>query len=166
LKAASLSYSRLQMGLHWLVVVLVIIQYATSGSIARTHAVSMSGLAPNSSDLFWHVVHNRNGLFIFAIMALRLVVRYWQGVPTPVENTPLRQAKAANVVHLLIYATLMMQAFTGAVASYVWWPMSVVHQYLFYIFASLVALHISAAFWHHFILKDETLRRIVRITKN
>ena len=126
----------------------------------------MSGFAPNPSDLFWHVVHNRNGLLIFAIMALRLAIRYWRGVPKPVEGTPARQAKAANVVHHLLYATLMLQAFTGAVASYIWWPISLVHQNLFYVFAGLVAVHISAAFWHHFITKDETLRRMIKMTQN
>jgi cytochrome b561 len=162
--ANPLTYSRTQIALHWLIVVLVIVQYATSGSIARTHTVSMSGLSPNKSDLFWHVVHNRCGLVIFALMALRLVIRLFNGVPKPINSTPLMQAKIANIVHLALYATLMCQAFTGAVASYIWWPMSNVHEILFYVFASLVAVHISAAFWHHFVLKDGTMRRMFTIT--
>jgi cytochrome b561 len=159
-----LTYSRWQILLHWVIVLLVMLQYATSGSIARTHTVSMSGLAPDKSDLFWHVVHNRSGLLIFALMALRLAIRYWRGVPAPVAGISTAQAKAANIVHWALYATLMLQAFTGAVASYVWWPASRVHEVLFYVFASLVAVHIFAAFWHHFVLKDGTLRRIFAIT--
>jgi cytochrome b561 len=164
MQATPTAYSRTQIALHWLIVILVMVQYATSGSIARTHTVSMSGLAPDKSDLFWHVVHNRNGMLIFALMALRLVIRYWCGVPNPVEGTSANQAKAANIVHLALYATLMGQAFTGAVASYIWWPMGNVHEILFYVFASLVAVHISAAFWHHFVLKDGTMRRMFTIT--
>jgi cytochrome b561 len=114
------SYSRLQISFHWLIVVLVIVQYATSGSIARTHSVSISGLAPDPSDLFWHTVHNRNGLLIFALMALRLVIRFWRGVPQQVTGTSPVQKKVASAMHYLLYATLMCQAFTGAVASYVW----------------------------------------------
>lgn len=166
MKAIPIAYSRTQIALHWLIVILVMVQYATSGSIARTHTVSMSGLAPDKSDLFWHVVHNRCGLLIFALMALRLAIRFFRGVPKPIEGTSLMQAKAANSVHLALYATLMGQAFTGAVASYIWWPMSNVHEILFYVFASLVAVHISAAFWHHFVRKDGTLQRIFAITKN
>jgi cytochrome b561 len=159
-------YSRLQIQLHWLVVLLVIVQYATSGSIARTHTVSMSGLAPSQSDLFWHIIHNRCGLLIFALMALRVLVRIWRGVPQPVTGVPLNQYKAASTVHHLLYATLMLQAFTGAVATYLWWPISIVHRNLFYVFVVLAALHILAAFWHHFIKKDDTLRRIVKMTGN
>lgn len=159
-------YSRWQVGLHWLVVVLVALQYATSGSIGRTHDVSMSGLSPDKSDLFWHVVHNRVGLLIFAIMALRLCLRFWHGVPAGVTNMSSLQKKAAHLVHTLLYVTLMVQAFTGAVATYLWWPISVVHRNLFYVFAALVAVHILAAFWHHFMLKDETLKRMLKITKN
>ncbi len=46
-------YSVAQIVLHWLVVVLVILQYAASGAILRTHSVAMGGLAPSRSDLSW-----------------------------------------------------------------------------------------------------------------
>jgi cytochrome b561 len=55
---------------------------------------------------------------------------------------------------------LGLQAVTGTVATYFWWPASVAHRALFWVFAALVALHAAAAIWHQFGLKDGLLWRI------
>jgi cytochrome b561 len=153
-------YSWAQISLHWLVVALVMLQYATSGAILRTHSVSMSGLAPSRSDLFWHVVHNRVGLLIFLVLCIRIALRFWQGTPSPLANTPPMQQKIAQFVHAGLYIVLGLQAFTGAVATYFWWPISIAHVILFKVFLGLVALHIAAAIWHQLRLKDGILWRI------
>ena len=156
----STRYSWAQIILHWLVVVLVIGQYATSGAILRTHSVSVGGLAPSRSDLFWHVVHNRAGLLIFAILCLRIALRFWQSAPAPLASTPPVQQKIAQFVHAGLYLVLGLQAFTGAVATYFWWPISIVHVILFKVFLALVAVHIAAALWHQFKLQDGIFWRI------
>ncbi len=153
-------YSWSQIGLHWLVVALVILQYATSGAISRTHSVSMGGLAPSRSDLFWHVVHNRVGLLIFLLLCIRIALRLWHGAPSPLANTPPVQQKIAQFVHAGLYLVLGLQAFTGAVATYFWWPISIAHVILFKVFLGLAALHIAAAIWHQLKLKDGILWRI------
>jgi cytochrome b561 len=153
-------YSWAQIILHWLVVVLVVLQYATSGAILRTHSVSISGLAPSRSDLFWHVVHNRAGLLIFLVLCIRIALRLWQGVPAPTSTTTAFQQKFAQFVHAGLYLVLGLQAFTGAVATYFWWPISVAHVLPFKVFLSLVTLHIAGAIWHQFTLKDGILWRI------
>jgi cytochrome b561 len=153
-------YSWAQIILHWLAVVLVVLQYATSGAILRTHSVSISGLAPSRSDLFWHMVHNRVGLLIFLVLCIRIALRFWQGTPSPLVNTPPMQQKIAQFVHASLYLVLGLQAFTGAVATYFWWPISIAHVILFKIFLGLVTLHIAAAIWHQFKLKDGILWRI------
>ena len=153
-------YSWAQIILHWLVVALVILQYATSGAILRTHSVSMSGLAPSRSDLFWHVVHNRAGLLIFLVLCMRIALRFWQGAPAPLTSTSPNQQKLAYAVHACLYLVLGLQAFTGAVATYFWWPISTAHVILFKVFLGLITLHIAAAIWHQFALKDGILWRI------
>lgn len=153
-------YSWAQISLHWLVVALVILQYATSGAILRTHSVSISGLAPARSDLFWHVVHNRVGLLIFLVLCMRIALRFWQGEPAQQTSTSLTQQKVARFVHAGLYLVLGLQAFTGAVATYFWWPISIAHVFLFKVFLGLVTLHIAAAIWHQFKLKDGILWRI------
>ena len=57
------------------------VQYATSGSIARTHEVSIKGLAVDPVDHLLHTVHNRVGMMILVLMLSRLVLRFRNGVP-------------------------------------------------------------------------------------
>jgi cytochrome b561 len=154
-------YSLAQIVLHWTVVLLVFVQYATSGSIARTHEVSLKGLTVDPMDHFLHSVHNRSGMLILALMLLRLGLRYWKGVPPPPPGQPPALERVANIVHVALYACLIMQAVTGIIASYIWWPASAVHRPLFYIFAALAALHVFAAFWHQWVRRDGLLRRMM-----
>ena len=140
---------------------LVIVQYATSGAIARTHEVSTKGLAVDPMDHLLHSVHNRSGMAILLLMLLRFGLRCWQGVPKPVEGQPERPAQAAAIVHALLYATLFAQAVTGIVASYIWWPASTIHRPLFYVFAALGTAHVFAAFWHQWVRGDGTMRRML-----
>lgn len=156
-------YHFAQVILHWLVVCAVLIQYATSGAIARTHSPSLAGLAPSKADLFLHSVHNRCGLLILLLIFMRLAFRTIYGVPSSASGQSFAQIRMAGIVHWLLYATLLAQAITGATAAYVWWPASAIHKPLFYIFASLAALHIFAAFYHHFKLRDDTLLRMLRL---
>ena len=154
-------YSLAQIALHWIVVLLVMVQYATSGSIARTHEVSIKGLAVDPVDQLLHTVHNRVGMMILVLMLLRLVLRFRNGVPPPPPGQTALLQKAANIVHMALYTCLILQAVTGMVASYIWWPASAVHRPLFYLFAALAAVHVFAAFWHQWVRRDGLLRRMM-----
>jgi cytochrome b561 len=154
-------YSLTQIVLHWTVALLVLVQYATSGSISRTHEVSLKGLKVDPLDHLLHSVHNRTGMLILVLMVLRLGFRYWKGVPPPPPDQPPMLGRLANIVHLALYTCLIMQAVTGIIASYIWWPASAVHRPLFYIFATLAALHVFAAFWHQWVRRDGLLRRMM-----
>ncbi len=153
-------YGAPQIALHWLIVLLVISQYATSGSIVRTHKVGMAGLAPSKTDLFLHMLHNRIGLLIFCLLAALFALRWLKGTP-PSANAPNSwQENLSKFVHVGLYGILGLQAVTGAVATYFWWPISTAHRYLFWVFMALVLLHAAAALWHQFSLKDGLLWRI------
>lgn len=62
-------YGIAQIVLHWVVVLLVVEQYATSGAILRTHAYRPLGQRPDPFDMTLHAVHTRIGLLIFALVA-------------------------------------------------------------------------------------------------
>jgi cytochrome b561 len=153
-------YGAPQIALHWLIVLLVISQYATSGSIARTHKVGMAGLAPSKSDLFLHMLHNRFGLLIFCLLAALLGLRWLKGAPPSANAHNSWQEKLSKCVHFGLYGILGLQAVTGAVAAYFWWPVSAAHRTLFFVFVALVILHAAAALWHQLMLKDGLLWRI------
>ena len=159
--ARPLGYTRAQILLHWLVAGLVLVQYSTSGAIVRTHSIHLIGQRPNPTDLVLHTIHNRVGLTIIALMVGRLALRLWVGAPLPGGSSPPGfTTRLAQGVHAAFYAVLITEGLTGAVASYFWWPISAVHVILFDILLALVAVHIVAALWHHFIRKDGVVGRI------
>lgn len=153
-------YHPIQVALHWLVVAFVVVQYATSGAIVRTHEAAAAGGKPTSDDLFLHLVHNRTGLIIVALMVARLVARVWIGRRIDADDMPAT-SRAAAVGHAALYILLIAQGLTGAIASYLWWPISVVHVVLFKIILVVVAGHIAMSLWHQFVRRDGTLRRMV-----
>ena len=153
-------YHPIQIALHWLIVALVLVQYATSGAIVRTHEAVAAGSGPTPDDLFLHVVHNRVGLFIVVLMVARLVVRVLIGRRHRADNMPA-SSRAATIGHAALYVLLIAQGLTGAIASYLWWPISIVHVVLFKVILAAVAGHVAMALWHHFFLRDGTLRRML-----
>lgn len=159
-RARPLAYTRTQIALHWLVAGLVLAQYATSGAIVRTHGVHLIGQRPSPNDLVLHTLHNRVGLAIVALMAGRFALRLWVGVPAPGDAAEASAGGIARGVHLAFYAVLIAEGAAGAVASYLWWPISAVHVILFKVLLALVAIHVVAALWHEFARKDTVMRRM------
>ncbi len=164
------TYRGVRIVLHWSVVALVLVQYATGGSIERMHHAEAHGHEPAPLDPILHTIHNRSGLVIFALMLGWLVLRWHRGALAPLggrsvlgEAASTWQGRLSSAMHAALYAVLLSQAATGAVASYLFWPISHVHAGLADVTLVLVALHALAAFWHHFLERDETLRRMLGI---
>jgi cytochrome b561 len=151
-------YRRVQVALHWLVVALITEQYATSGAIKRTHAAVMAGQLPDPTDLVLHTIHNRIGLAITGLMALRLFLR-WRLGPAWTARTPT--ARVAAFAHAAFYGLIVAQGTTGFIAAYFWWPLSAAHAILFKAILALAAAHVLAALWHHFVWRDDTLAQMV-----
>ena len=146
----------------WLIVLLVIVQYSTSGAIVRTHQMRMIGQKQSPTDLLLHVLHNRLGLLLTALMVWRLLYRLWAGAPSPQAPLPGRawSARASVLTHAGFYAVLIAEGATGAIASSIWWPISAAHVVLFKLLLGLTALHVAAVLWHQLILRDAILRRM------
>jgi cytochrome b561 len=161
--AGPIVYSHTQIGLHWVVAALVLGQYATSGAITRTHQVRMIGQKISASDLTLHILRNRLGLLIVALMGLRLLVRWRQGAPAPLSDQRSWEARLASAAHWGFYALLIEQGVTGAVATYFWWPISAAHVVLFKVFLALLVVHVAAALWRTFVKRDGTLARMIRV---
>lgn len=145
------SYARVQIALHWLVAALVVEQYATSGAIVRTHNVHMIGQRQSPADLVIHTMHNRLGLLVTALMAVRLAYRLWAGTPSPLASHAGRAWTriVASTVHAAFYVVLVCEGLAGAIASYLWWPASVAHVVLFKMLLALLGVHVAAVIMHH-----------------
>lgn len=157
------AYTRAQVALHWLIAALVLGQYATSGAITRTHQIRMIGQHISSTDLTLHMLHNRLGLLIVALMGLRLFVRWRHGAPAPLSDNGTWAARLASAMHWGFYALLVAQGITGAIATYFWWPISAAHIVLFKVFLALLVVHVAAALWHTFVKRDGALARMIRV---
>jgi cytochrome b561 len=162
-KCASHGYHWCQVALHWLVAALVATQYATGGSIGRTHSAVEHGGKAEPLDLLLHAIHNRIGLVIFGLMLVRLAMRLLIGAPNPPYPKSDWRARIVRAAHIGFYVILIAQASTGAIASYFFWPISVVHVGFSKVLLALIALHASAALWHFFIARDGTMQRMLTL---
>jgi cytochrome b561 len=154
------SYHWCQVALHWLVALLVAAQYATGGSIERTHHAVAHGHEAQPFDLLLHKIHNRTGLIILGLMLVRLLLRMLIGVPSPSGEEGDWRTRAARAMHVGFYVILIAQASTGAIASYFFWPVSALHVALSKVLLALIAVHASAAVWHRFVLRDGAMARM------
>jgi len=158
------SYHWCQIALHWLVALLVAVQYATGSSIDRTHHAVARGLEPEPFDLTLHAIHNRTGLMILGLMLIRLAMRLLIGAPNPAAADRDWQFRLGRATHLGFYVILLIQASTGAIASYFFWPISVLHVALSKVLLALITLHALAALWHFSIKRDGTMGRMVPLS--
>jgi len=132
--------------------------------------------------------HRATGFLLMLLVVVRLLIYRFTTPPSPLPAAMSNQQKrAAETVHFLLYASLIIQPFLGWYATNAWgvkkipfffkgWhlPQIVakdrelgnfllsVHYYLGLFIAALVVIHIGAALMHHFVLKDNVLRRMLK----
>ncbi|MBX5132689.1 hypothetical protein HJB80_08460 [Rhizobium lentis] len=152
-------YSLAQIGLHWLVALLVPVQYLTGGSIERTHHAVHMGVTPSYWDVVQHHLHNYAGMAIGLLMAVRLILRILQPTEAIIPGT--WTGRVATALHHAFYAAIIAQACMGFVASYFWFGIAPYHVAGSRIILAMVALHLAAAAWHTLVARDETVDRMV-----
>jgi cytochrome b561 len=152
-------YTLSQIALHWLVAVLVVVQYLTGASIERTHIAIHMGLRPDRWDMLEHRVHIYCGMAIGSLMVLRLLVRL---ISRPVKlRGPDQLKRVARLLHYGFYAAIISQATLGFIASYFWFGIAPLHVIGSWIILAMLALHLAASAWHTLILKDDTVDRMI-----
>ncbi len=153
-------YSRIQIGLHWLIAVFIPLQYLTGGSIERTHHVVHMGMTPDPWDIVQHHLHNCLGIAIGMLMGARLAVRLlWPPLPDRRATSPVKAL--SKVMHHAFYAAIIGQATMGFVASYFWFGIAPYHVIGSRIILGMVGLHLAAAAWHTLVLRDDTVDRMI-----
>ncbi|MFN3292351.1 MAG: cytochrome b [Gemmobacter sp.] len=151
------AYSRLQIGLHWLTAALVVVQVVFHESIVA----AWDKLQQGASLVFDPLVqaHVLGGIALLGLVAWRLALRFRRAVPAAEGPAWLRRAAALG--HLALYATLVGLGLSGLAA---WFggleAAAELHEALKPVLLLLVAGHVAAALWHHFVRKDGTLARM------
>lgn len=173
----SARYSPAQRRLHWLMFLLVAVAYLLietrgnfeRGSLARTLAVQ---------GHFW------TGLAVLALILPRLWLRVRRGAPPIHPPLPAWQAWPARLLHLSLYAFLLVQPALGLMTAWtdgkqVLLPFTQaalpalmapdaalahtledLHETLGSLFYWVIGLHVAAALYHHFLRRDDTLTRM------
>ncbi len=159
--AKPLGYSRWQIRLHWAVAVLIVLQVVLSDGISSAYDEVTRGMevAPNAL-IASHVI---GGILVLAFGIWRLVLRMRRGVPDAPATTPWMQVLAGEAVHYAIYGLLVLVPMSGMAA----WFGGVAaagdaHEVLKTVLIVLVLLHVLAALYHQFYLKDGLLLRMKR----
>ncbi|WP_265519078.1 cytochrome b [Nitratireductor luteus] len=152
----STRYTRLQIAIHWAVVLLVVEQWYTSQAIPRTHNPL---LPPSSTDLLLHAVHNYAGLLIGALMLARIGLRLFQPRPASLHIQGWLE-RLSQVIHWGLYISLLGQVAAGFAAAYLWAPAGRIHILLWNVTLVLASLHIAAAAYHA-VRCDGVVKRMV-----
>jgi len=164
--------------LHW------ILGLAIVGMIA--YGWWMNHVPVRAARLFHRSIHADIGYVVLLLTVLRLV---WRGVnPTPElpGDTPRWQRIAARVSHWALYLATILVAMLGwAMAGarapdYSSWfglfnvpqitspdkaaanAYEARHILFAYVLLALIAIHIAAAAWHHFVRRDRVAVRMIR----
>jgi cytochrome b561 len=169
-------YTRTAVALHWLIAALVL--------SAVFMGWTMTEMAISPARLKTYNYHKWVGVTVLALAVLRLAWRLTHR-PPPLERMPRWQQLAAHGGHWLLYALLLAVPMTGWVYSNatgfpvvylgrlplpnlvgrdrelaaLWQN---VHVALATVLVGVVVLHVLAALQHHFLHKDDTLRRMLR----
>ncbi len=155
-------YSGLQIGLHWLIVVMVAVQLLIGENMTEMVEAAEEGEVASAGDLLWGNVHLWLGVAILAIMLVRLVLRLTQGAPQHAGDTSPMTRLAASALHGTLYVVLLAAPISGLVAYYGLADVGEVHGASRPLLIVLVLLHALAAVYNQFVRKDGTLSRMLR----
>jgi cytochrome b561 len=155
-----MGYSIAQRVLHWAVVLLCLTQIPTSWAIARTH-MSYGFLRPAPLDLFLHSVHTWSGWLILVFAAAQLGFRYVFGVPPPPTESFAIARWGSRASHAALYGLLFALPITGTGATYISGSFAPIHRWLTWSLLAVACIHAAAALWHHFVRRNDVLRRII-----
>ncbi|TDL81844.1 cytochrome b [Palleronia sediminis] len=152
------TYATRQIGLHWLVVVLVAFQFFTGGGMA---AAFERGLSPDADGAGSAVVHGVIGTAILLAMIVRLVTRRSHGAPPPPRTEPSAIQVVSRGNHILFYVVLIAMPLAGMTALATGSEtVAEAHAITARVLLVLIVAHIAGALWHAF-KGDGVIRRMV-----
>ncbi len=150
-------YSRAQITLHWVILLLLIVSYVSSESISHAyHDFVRNGVAEVSLAVRAHVIV---GIVIGVLAVLRIWLRVSR--PAPEELGEGIQLLVAKLVKLGLYIAMVLLPVTGALT---WFggvgATAEVHEIIFNLGMAALILHVAAALLHQFVIKDNLMARM------
>ena len=153
------TFSRPQILLHWITVVLVAAQFVLHEPIAEAFDRMLDGETVARTATI--AIHVFGGFLVFALTLARLGLKLSHGTPPAPPEEPALFARLSELAHWAFYALLVALPVTGAVA---WFRVSEtagdIHEVLRALLLGLIAVHIAAALVHRFVWKTDVMQRM------
>jgi len=166
----------LSISAHWLTVLLLVAVYA----LIELHGAFPKGSEARELTKLWHEML---GLTVFALVFVRLTLRAIYPAPAIQPLPPRWQERAARAMHITLYAFLIIMPLLGwlvlsakgrpvpffglelpaligpdkAVAR----SLEDIHEVIGTLGYFLIGGHAAAALWHHYLMRDDTLRHML-----
>lgn len=180
MSVSSKRYSAPAIALHWLIALMIVVCFCVGLYMTDMH------LSPLKLKIYsWH---KWTGITILWLAFFRLAWRVYHRPPTSPESMPKWQRRMAEGLHLVLYILIFAIPLSGWLMSsakgfrvvyFGVWPLpnliaknqelgdvlEDVHAWLNYTMITLVIGHAVAAFKHHFVDKDDVLRRMLPCLK-
>lgn len=169
-------YGSIAVYLHWLLALLIIGMLAVG--------LYMVNLPKGAQKMNLYDLHKATGMTVLVLVILRLSWRHYNIVPS-LKTLPLWEKYAARFSHWSLYFLMlamplsgwMLTASAGYTVSYFGWftvpniitppahwksYFGIMHEFFAYILIGFILFHIAGALKHHFIDKDNILKRMLR----
>ncbi|NMP30868.1 cytochrome b [Thalassotalea sp. M1531] len=128
--------------------------------------------------------HKSIGILLFFATVLRGLWKYFSPSPAPLASSSILVQRSVKAIHNTLYLLLLVIMFSGylistadgrAIEVFNWFSIGsmgelitdqediagLIHEYLAYLLIGLASIHALAALKHHFIDKDQTLKRML-----
>lgn len=153
-------YNRTQILMHWGIVLLLILSYVSSDAMKAAWFAIHKGRDAYGNTAAAHVWI---GVAVLVLGVARLGLRLGRGAPELPEGGHPMADRLAKLTHLGLYITALLIPATGIGAWFGGFNLAgEVHEVLFNALMALVALHVAAAFYHQYVLKDGLIGRMMR----
>jgi len=175
LKNTNIEYGSLAKALHWLVAI---------GLFALIYlGLEQAGMERGDEKGRIRFIHASIAAITLLLMTIRIVWRFMNDVPAHPADMPAWQRMSSSVVHWGLYLTVFAQLMAGAMVvgtggkgipvfglftipvpvaenhdAHEWWEE--IHEFVWKPVAALIIIHILAALYNHFIVKNDVVRRM------
>ena len=180
LKNSSKHYGTVAKFLHWLV--------AAGIFILLYLGIEQSDMERGDAKTYLRFIHASVATVVLMLMTVRIIWRFISPPPGHPDGMPGWKKTTAFVVHWGLYACVFVQLTAGAMViatagrglpmfgffsiplpveenhdKHEWWEG--IHEFMWRPLAALITLHVLAALYNHFIVKNDVLRRMTIGTK-
>lgn len=172
-------YGSVAIVLHWLMAALLVALVALG-----LYMVSLPDVGFDTKKIRLILYHKELGMLALVLVIARFVWRLTNVLPQLVETLPDWQQFVARFVHLSFYGLMFALPITGWLMSsaagipvsllgtfalpdlvpyddYLFKRFIEIHKWLGYALIVLIFIHAGAALRHHFLFKDDTLRKML-----